>query len=153
VALYATHFPREEIYLLGLIRLQIRYFVLLYLVYDLWPVLGALGGGGQSAGVAHSAHLGGLAFGYLYHRSGLRLERAWDGLKRFQPTWKRFRSPSRPESVRLYDPHEEREQNLDVKVDVILQKILAHGEASLTDQERDLLRKASQRYKEKPRNR
>jgi membrane associated rhomboid family serine protease len=153
VALYATHFPREEIYLLGLIRLQIRYFVLLYLVYDLWPVLGALGGGGQSDGVAHSAHLGGLAFGYLYHRSGLRLERAWDGLKRFQPTWKRFRSPSRPESVRLYDPHEEREQNLDVKVDVILQKILAHGEASLTDQERDLLRKASQRYKEKPRNR
>jgi len=151
MALYAIHFPRDEIYLLGLIRLQIRYLVLIYLAFDLWPVLGALGGGRQSDGVAHAAHLGGLAFGFLYHHFGLRLDRTWGGLKRLQLKWKRTRS--RPESVRLYDPQEDREQNLDVKVDVILQKILAHGEASLTEQERDLLRKASQRYKEHPRNR
>jgi len=151
MGLYAMHFPRDEIYLFGLIRLQIRYLVLIYLAFDLWPVLTALGGGAQSDGVAHAAHLGGLAFGFLYHRFGLRLDRGWSGLKRLQTTWKRTRS--RPEAVRLYDPPEEREQNLDLKVDVILQKILAQGEASLTEQERDLLRKASQRYKEHPRNR
>ena len=151
VVLYAIHFPRDEVYLLGLIRLQIRYLVLIYLVFDLWPVLGALSGESRSDGVAHAAHLGGVAFGYLYHRFGLRLDRVWDTLKRLQVP--RIRSRKRPESVRLYDPSVERSENLDVKVDAILEKIQAHGEASLTEQERDVLRMASQRYKENPRNR
>ncbi len=151
VVLYAIHFPRDEVYLLGLIRLQIRYLVLIYLVFDLWPVLGALSGESRSDGVAHAAHLGGVAFGYLYHRFGLRLDRVWDTLKRFQVP--RIRSRKRPESVRLYDPSVERSENLDVKVDAILEKIQAHGEASLTEQEREVLRMASQRYKENPRSR
>jgi membrane associated rhomboid family serine protease len=158
VVLYAIHFPRDEVYLLGLIRVQIRFLVLFYVVFDLWPVLGALGGEGRSDGVAHAAHLGGLAFGFVYQRFGLRLDRVLDGFKRLRAP--RIRSPKRPQSVRLYDPSAERSdsfsergENLDVKVDAILEKIQAHGEASLTEQERDVLRMASQRYKENPRHR
>lgn len=151
VVLYAIHFPRDEVYFF-LIRLQIRYLVLIYLVFDLWPVLGALRRETRSDGVAHAAHLGGLAFGFLYHRFGLRLDRGWDSLKRLRVP--RLRTRKRPESVRLYEPPPaERSENLDVKVDAILEKIQSHGEASLTDQERDVLRMASQRYKENLRNR
>jgi membrane associated rhomboid family serine protease len=150
--LYAIHFPRDEMYLL-LFRLQIRFVVLLYVAYDLLPVLQAVGGQGRTDNVAHMAHLGGLAFGYLYHHFGLRLDRGWGSLKKFRAP--RMRMKSRPESIRVYEPYEpeDHSENLDVKVDAILAKIQAHGEASLTDQEREILRRASQRYKQNMRNR
>ena len=155
MALYAVHFPRDEIFLFGLIRIQIRFFVLFYLVFDLFPVLTALSGNGQTDGVAHAAHLGGLAFGFLYHYFGLRLDRGWDVFKGLRAPRMRMRKP--PESVRLYEPSTAeftpRSENLETKVDAILAKIQAHGEASLTDQERETLRMASQQYKENMRNR
>jgi membrane associated rhomboid family serine protease len=153
VVLYAIHFPRDEMYFF-LIRVQIRFLVLFYVVIDLVPVLRALGGaGGRSDGVAHTAHLGGLAFGFAYHYFGLRLDRLGDSFKRFRAP--RLRRAKPTEQFRIYDPPpvEERSENLEVKVDAILEKIQAHGESSLTDQEREVLRTASQRYKENLRNR
>lgn len=150
-ALYALHFPRQEVFLFGLIRMQIRFLVLMYLIFDLLPVLSALSGQGGGDGIAHAAHLGGLVFGYVYYRSGMRLERlsANMNLKRIRP--KRWWKHS--DAVRIYQPPQEMEQNLDRKVDVILEKIQEHGESSLTDHERELLRKASERYKGNQRNR
>jgi membrane associated rhomboid family serine protease len=150
--LYAIHFPRDEMYFL-LFRLQVRFVVLIYVVYDLWPVLRAMGGDGRTDNVAHMAHLGGLAFGYAYHHFGMRLDRGWGSLKNLRAPRIRLKRP--PESIRIYEPHkeEDRNENLDVKVDAILAKIQAHGEASLSDQERETLKRASQRYKENMRNR
>lgn len=155
VMLYAVHFPRDEMYFL-LFRVQVRFVVLFYVVVDLLPVLQALGGEGRTDNVAHMAHLGGLAFGYLYHYFGLRLDRGFRSLKGFRAP--RIRMRSRPESIRLFEPEqreerEDRNENLDGKVDAILAKIQAQGEASLTDQEREILKRASQRYKENMRNR
>ena len=152
VMLYAIHFPRDEMYFF-LFRVQIRFLVLFYIVVDLWPVLRAIRGEAPSDGVAHSAHLGGLAFGFLYHYFQLRLDHGLGRLKGFRAPRIRIEKP--PESVRLFDPYEAEDHtdNLDVKVDAILAKIQAHGEASLTEQERETLRKASQRYKENLRNR
>jgi membrane associated rhomboid family serine protease len=143
MALYAIFFPREEIYLFFFIRVQIRFLVLAYLVFDLLPVLQALGGDRRSDGVAHAAHLGGLAFGFAYHRLGWRIERLTANFPRLftKATW------SRPRHVRVYRPPQEPAPNLDNKVDAILEKIHSQGESSLTDQEREILRKASERYK------
>ncbi|HXY34524.1 MAG TPA: rhomboid family intramembrane serine protease [Planctomycetaceae bacterium] len=143
MALYAIFFPREEILLFFLLRVQIRFVVLGYLIYDLVPVLQSFGGTGISDGVAHAAHLGGLAFGFAYHRFGWRIDRLGGTLS---PFIKR-RAWVRPRHVRVYRPPEESPQNFDLKVDAILDKIHSQGEASLTEQERDLLRKASERYK------
>jgi membrane associated rhomboid family serine protease len=150
--LYAIHFPRDEMYLL-LFRLQVRYVVLLYVIFDLFPLLQVLGGRGRTDNVAHMVHLGGLAFGYLYYYFGLRLDRGWLSLKGLRAPRLRIKRP--PESIRIFEPYETQEhnENLDVKVDAILAKIQAHGEASLTEQERETLRRASQRYKENLRNR
>jgi membrane associated rhomboid family serine protease len=148
MALYALFFPRDEIYLFFLVRVQIRWVVLGYLIFDLLPVLESLGGSGRHDGVAHAAHLGGFAFGFLYHRFGWRIERLFSG---FPAVFNR-RTWVRPRHVHVYRPPEEPPQNLDVKVDSILEKIHSHGEASLTDQERDILRAASERYKSNQRH-
>ena len=62
---YAMYFPHRTIYMYLLFPLQARYFVM---------VLGAitllLAVSGEGRGVAHTAHLGGLAAGYLYLKSG-----------------------------------------------------------------------------------
>jgi membrane associated rhomboid family serine protease len=148
MALYAIFFPREEIYLFFLLRVQIRWVVLGYVIYDLLPVLEALGGEGRSDGTAHIAHLGGFAFGFLYYRFGWRIERLFGGL----PAVFNRRTWVRPRHVRVYRPPEAPPQNLDLKVDAILEKIHSQGEASLTDQERDILRTASERYKSNQRH-
>jgi membrane associated rhomboid family serine protease len=155
VMLYAIHFPHERIYLFGIIAVPIWLFVLGYLVYDLTPVLQALSGGGRSDGVAHSAHLGGLAFGFLYRWSGMRLDRLTSGLGNFGALRRRMRVRRPPESIRIYEPPspETKPENLELQVDQILQKIQEHGEKSLTDKEREVLRRASERYKENQRHR
>jgi hypothetical protein len=48
-------------------------------------------------------------------------------------------------NLRLYEPP----NNLDEQVDAILEKISQSGEASLTDQEREILKAASHRYKKR----
>ena len=148
MALYAIFFPRDEIFLFFLLRVQIRFVVLAYLIFDLLPVLQSLSGAGNGDGVAHAAHLGGLAFGFAYHRFGWRIERLGAS---FSPLLSR-RAWIRPRHVKVYRPPEEAPQNFDLKVDAILDKIHAQGEASLTDQERDVLRKASERYKSNQRH-
>ncbi len=147
IAVYAIIFPREEI-LLFVFRVQMRFFVLGYLIWDLWPVLQSFSGAPNGDGVAHEAHLGGLAFGFAYHRFGWRIERLGAS---FSPLLNR-RAWIRPRHVKVYRPPEEAPQSFDLKVDAILDKIHAQGEASLTDQERDVLRKASERYKSNQRH-
>jgi membrane associated rhomboid family serine protease len=148
MALYAIFFPREEILLFFMLRVQIRFVVLAYLVFDLLPVLQSFGGEGHGDGVAHAAHLGGLAFGFAYHRLGWRIERL-GGI--FAPLLSR-RTWIRPRHVKIYRAPEEVPQNFDLKVDAILDKIHSQGEASLTDQEREILRRASERYKSNQRH-
>jgi membrane associated rhomboid family serine protease len=143
MALYAIFFPRDEILLFFFIRVQIRFVVLAYLIFDLLPVLQSFSGAGNRDGVAHAAHLGGLAFGFAYHRFGWRIDRLGGALA---PLLNRRRLV-RPRHVRVYRPPEEAPQSFDLKVDAILDKIHSQGEASLTEQERDILRKASERYK------
>jgi membrane associated rhomboid family serine protease len=148
MALYAIFFPRDEILIFFLLRVQIRFVVLAYLIFDLVPVLQSFGASGRSDGVAHAAHLGGLAFGFVYHRFGWRIERLGGNL----PALFSKRTWIRPRHVKVYRPPEEPSQNFDGKVDAILDKIHSQGEASLTDQERDTLRKASERYKSNQRH-
>jgi membrane associated rhomboid family serine protease len=137
--LYALHFPHEVIYILGIIPVPIWLLVGLYVILNVYPVLFALGQGQAHGNVAHAAHLGGLAFGYVYWQQKLRLSRLFEGF--------RFRLPRRkPSGVRLYTPPTTND-NLSEQVDAILDKIHREGEVSLTDREREILKEASRRLK------
>src|SRR5262249_21647442 len=64
----------------------------LYVIFDLHPVLLALASGQPTfTGVAHAGHLGGLAFGFLYYKSGVRLETPFERVPKL-PARKRRRA-------------------------------------------------------------
>jgi membrane associated rhomboid family serine protease len=129
IAIYFL-FPVPVIWLLGL-----------YVLYDLHPVLLELAGTPDYSGVAHAAHLGGIAFAFLYYHGSWSLER------RIAPLTTQRHGQPRP--MRL-TPHRQAQQDReDLQVDEILTKISVQGEASLTNREREILLAASARYKAK----
>jgi hypothetical protein len=114
----------------------------LYVLYDLHPVILALAGDRMFTGVAHGSHLGGLAFGFLYWKSGRRLELLLDRVWPARPGGKatRFREPV----IRKFVP---RDGQVTQRVDEILKKISEEGTDSLTEAERDILIDAATKYR------
>lgn len=151
VMLCALYYPTQTVMFLFIIPIQLRWLVLFYAIFDLHPVLMELGGNPVRSNVANSAHLAGYLYGYLYKRFDLRLSRLFSGLR--VPRMRqlaRSATARRPANVRIYEPPDDAEQtSFERRVDEILAKISAQGEASLTDAERDILKEASRRYKER----
>jgi membrane associated rhomboid family serine protease len=145
--LYTMHYPYDTIYIFWWFPLEMRWVMLLYLIWDLHPVLLALAGDHAMSGIAHSSHLGGLAFGFLYARKRWRLEKLTDRIvSRFQ----RMQSGTRLRLAR--EKLQPRPSAVDSEeIARILDKILASGEASLTEEEREVLRRESDRMKEENR--
>jgi hypothetical protein len=118
---------------------------LFYVVYDLHPVLLQLSGDPSASGVAHAAHLGGLAFGYFYARNPFRLDPTMD---RVRIWWKSKRRGLRV--VGTTAPAESRRSGkLAEQMDAILKKIGEQGEASLTAAERKTLERASRELRKR----
>src|SRR5205823_4230314 len=133
---YAWHFPRDTINLMWVIPVQIRVLVLLYVIWDLHSVLLQLGGDRAFSGVAHVAHLGGLAFGFLYAKFEWRLATLGEHL----PGLRWQRRPTLHVTPAVTDADMDR-------LDQILEKIHLVGESNLTDEERTFLRDTSGRLK------
>jgi membrane associated rhomboid family serine protease len=150
--LCATYYPRMTIMIMFVIPVELRWLVGIYIVYDLLPILRQLGGAQVLDHVAHATHLAGLLYGFLYKKYDLRFSRLLADF--YWPGWKkavRTATARKPRNVKLYSPPDEpvARGDLDRRVDEILAKITAHGEASLTDAERNTLKEASQRYKKR----
>ncbi|MDX1948432.1 MAG: rhomboid family intramembrane serine protease [Pirellulaceae bacterium] len=142
--LYAIHYPRNTIRVFWFFPIEARWVVLFYVLWDLHPVLLSLAGDRQFTGVAHAAHLGGLAFGFVYWKFNLQLEGWLDKIPR--PNLARAEGE---DSVEPRRPRRAAERDFDTQVDEVLRKISQSGEASLTDADRRILARASQRYKER----
>jgi len=143
VFLTAMIYPREKVYVFGIIPMEMRVMAVLYAVIDL---VGAMNPG---SGTAHWAHLGGAAFGVAYYYYHWRLSGFWIGLKRrFSSTGRALRPRPR---VRVYQPEdpEPRDSNVDAEVDRLLEKISRQGESSLTEKERTFLAEASRKYRKR----
>ncbi len=148
--LCAMYYPSMKILFMFIIPIEMRWLVPMYIAFDMLPVLQQLGGAEATDNVAHIAHLSGLAYGFLYKHFDLRYSRlaagwSWTRLKRLI----KATTTRRPNDVRIYEPPDERVPTPDLKhrVDEILEKISAQGESSLSDTERDILKEASRRYK------
>ncbi len=126
---FARFWPRERIFIWGVLPVEARWLVIIYAALDLF---GANGYG--RAGIANFAHLGGFAGALLYL---LYLERR-QGARRFKQT----ATPKVPESAlgnwKNVDRGSIHAVNRE-EVDRILDKINASGLASLTPQERQFL--------------
>ncbi|MCP4855376.1 MAG: rhomboid family intramembrane serine protease [Fuerstiella sp.] len=143
--LFAVHYPRQTIYLFFVIPVEIRWIVLFYVVYDLHPVLLQLSGSPSASGVAHAAHLGGLAFGYFYAKNPFRLDPT---MERMQIWWK-----SKRRGLRVVGSSDNvdsrRSEKLAEQMDAILKKVGEQGEASLTAAERKTLERASRELRKR----
>ena len=81
---YAMMYPRRQILVWMLFPMQARYFVMLCAGIELFSLLGL------PDGVAHTAHLGGMLFGYLYLKRAWRVRELWRDL-RWRLRRRRFR--------------------------------------------------------------
>jgi len=133
---FARYWPREMIYIWGVIPVQARWLVVGM------AILSLLGGAGfGDSGIAHFAHLGGFAGGYIFLVLRDRNTRA----ARFQASLKTppVRSGD-PERWRKIDPASLHEVNR-VELERILAKLDRQGVASLTASEREFLDRFSSR--------
>ncbi len=138
---FARYWPRERIYIWGILPVEARGLVVAMTVLSL---AGGFGAGGQ--GIAHFAHLGGFLGGFLFlkvweHRSPAALFRA-----KAAPVQKRnigsdAANLARWNEIRRDELHPVNREELDR----ILDKVGEAGVASLTIEERAFLERFSSR--------
>ena len=142
--LLVMHYPHQKIYIWGLIGIEARWLLAAFVAFDAFPVVEKIMTGNfQAGGTAHSAHLGGMIFGWLYFRWQMRFTTWWDRFaKRTSSTMK-----VRKSGLKVYHPDTQPEADLRARVDTILAKISDQGEDSLTNRERRILKQASEQLK------
>lgn len=135
---FAYFWPRERIYIWGILPVEARFLVIFLAVVALYS-----GFSGSGAGVAHFAHLGGFAAGYGYLR--------WQRRKYFQQ-WKPMATPKsqlaraakrgtggealrRWQTIRFEDLHELNRE----EAERLLAKAEMSGASALTPEERAML--------------
>ncbi len=144
--LFAMHYPRQKLYLFAVLGIEVRWLLAMYVAFDAFPVVRALSAGHLgNNGTAHSAHLGGLLFGWLYFRWQMRFTSWWDRVAGRTSTAIR----SKKTGLKVFNPRTTPEPDLSGRVDEILAKISEHGEESLTSRERRILRQASDQMKKR----
>ena len=144
--LFAMYYPRQKLYLFGILGMEVRWLLAAYVAFEAFPVIRELGAGQLGPGrTAHSAHLGGLLFGWMYFRWQMRFTAWWDRLVGRAAAGVRVRKSG----LRVYRPRAEPDPDLSGRVDEILAKISEEGEESLSERERRILRQASEQMKKR----
>jgi len=153
---FAMNWPDSPIYIWGILPVPAKYLVGFLAVFSLLSMMG--NGGGN---IAHAAHLGGFAAGFLYLKfagpgsgmSGFRRMMNKRKLKVVtmdeQPQARRTAATAAgtaPPAARRRGGTEEEEKLLD-ELDRVLEKISTQGMSSLSAQERKLLDEVSRRYR------
>ncbi len=137
---FAYYWPREHIYIWGVLPVEARVFVVALTALSLW--MGFRGG----SGIANFAHLGGFAGGFLYLKARERWSEGARFRTRAQPavarTSVRTADLTRWRAIRTDDLHPVNRDELNR----ILDKISATGLDSLTADERAFLDRFSTRH-------
>jgi membrane associated rhomboid family serine protease len=134
--LFCLNFPRQQIFIWGVLPMPAWVFAVLFLGMNLF---GTVGGDGH---VAYTAHIGGAIFALIYFKAGWRLSNWLPG------GWKMPKLGRRP-TLRVLDPADDLEDTTDDAVDTILRKIREHGQECLTHEERRILEEASREYQKR----
>lgn len=114
-----------------------------------------LGFGQAGGGVAYFAHLGGAAFGLLYYQTGIEFGKlfARDPRARARPRLRVVAPPEEapePVAAAVEAPRAGKaDEQLEAKLDAILEKMSKHGRGSLTPEENEILVRASELYKQR----
>jgi len=124
-------FPERPIFIYFLFPIKAKYFVL---IFGALTFISAFSSSNDN--IAHFAHLGGMAVGYLYLRLDWRLNRF------FSLRWLRLKRPH----LKIHRHDNEREDDISHKIDSILDKINRVGYQNLSEEEKEMLHNASRNY-------
>jgi membrane associated rhomboid family serine protease len=145
---FGMMYPDRPIFLYFLLPIRARYFVMIYILLELYA-----GVTGSNDGIAHFAHLGGAAVGFIYLMIDQRRmpfqELFSRARRRFVPSEKvgEYSSydPRRAVDAKYSDIPDPDDQVDQEKIDEILDKISQHGYKSLTENEKKTLFDASKK--------
>jgi membrane associated rhomboid family serine protease len=153
LVLCAFHFPTRIIYLFMFLPVPIWLFVIFQVAQDTFTYLGR-----GATGTAVGVHLGGATFAAAYYKFHWRLTNLVPQVK----AWKKRRSQPR---LRVYREAEEEhatpvavtsapatpgrpeDEQLEAKMDAVLEKISRFGKENLNDSDREVLRLAAEAIK------
>lgn len=142
---YGIIFPNRQIYIYFLFPIRAKYFVMLFIGLEIFA-----GVTGTQDGIAHFAHLGGAAGGYLL----LVLEKYKPQIYRYIKDFlKIYQKPDRFSQPKKEDVSEAKyldidnigPEDLQKKLDEILDKIGKVGYQNLTEDEKKILSEASKK--------
>ena len=141
---FAMLYPDAVVYLYFLIPIKAAHMAILFGAIEFFA-----GASGSTPGVARFAHLGGMLTGYLYIRWW------WVAKIQLRALWRRAISAEpedaepapRPAPRRAVKPKAPAVDAEMAEVDRILDKILSDGLESLTDDEKNVMHKYSERNK------
>jgi membrane associated rhomboid family serine protease len=152
---FAMNWPDVPIYIWGIFPVKAKWLVAFLFLAS---VFSAFGSGGD--GIAHFAHLGGLAAGFVYLKADWRIAKGASELKdrvtsarspvvsAEEPRRRKATVVGRIRSARSGDaPADAEESAMLDEVDRVLDKISASGMSSLTEEERQLLDEVSKRHR------
>ncbi len=149
--LCALHYPFRTILLCFVLPVPFWLFAVIVVAGDLFYFVR-----GIPIGVACAAHLGGALFAFLYYKLGWRFVNAWatfTGLMRRsgRPRLRVYREEdvAQPAGAVSTRAAAQLDEQLEAKADAILEKVSRQGIGSLTQQERDILQRASEKYKKR----
>jgi len=143
---FAMAWPDAPIYVWGIFPVKAKWLVGFFVLITFTNAFGGAGGG-----VAHFAHLGGFAAGFLYLKTDWRASQAIQSMgkaaraRRFAIVPREEREAATSDQRRRSDDTSEKKA-LDA-VDRVLDKISAEGMGSLTEQERKLLDEVSKKHR------
>ncbi len=139
-------FPDRPIFIYFLLPIKARYFVILYIALEIYA-----GVSSTPDGIAHFAHLGGAAVGYVY----LLIDQRRAPFSSFIAHARERMVSSRQHAgsynstditdAKYYDIVDKEERTSQQQVDEILDKISKSGYQSLTDEEKKILFEASKK--------
>lgn len=135
--------PNAIVYLFFAIPMRMKWLTIAIVAIDLFSFLSTPAGAEAGGGVAHTAHLGGALFGFLYYRYSGRMGRLFEA----RPA--RRKAKGNGGLFGASDDEERRKRR--AEVDRLLEKIHEGGIDSLSAKERDFLREASRREREEGR--
>jgi membrane associated rhomboid family serine protease len=157
--LFALHFPHAQVRLWFFLPMPVWLLAVLFVGFTALAGMGDVPNR-RGGGVAHFDHLGGAFFGFLYYQSGVRFTALLPRRREAARVRPRLRvhappvEPPEPEPVGAPvevppRPAKAADEQLEAKLDAVLEKVAKHGQESLTSEEREILFKASELYKKR----
>jgi membrane associated rhomboid family serine protease len=150
MVLCALHYPTRTILLFFILPVPIWLFVGFQVAQDTLLFLSQ----NETTRTAVTVHLAGAFFAFVYFKRHWRVLRWWAQLQTFlqqrtRPRLRIYREETRPPAPAASPREEEADEQLEAKLDAVLEKVARYGQNSLTESERRILLRASEVYKKR----